>query len=73
MNAEFGALFELSVDQKLRLVEDLWESIAATPEEIPVPQWQKDELARRKAEHLRNPESAIPWEEALRRLHAENE
>ena len=67
MNAEFGALFELSVDQKLRLVEDLWESIAATPEEIPVPQWQKDELARRKAEHLRNPESAIPWEEALER------
>jgi len=51
----------------LRLVEDLWESIAATPEEIPVPQWQKDELARRKAEHLRNPESAIPWEEALER------
>ena len=71
MNAEFGAIFGLSVDQKLRLVEDLWDSIGATPEEVPVPQWQKDELARRKAEFLRNPDSAIPWEEALERLRAE--
>jgi hypothetical protein len=32
----------------------------------PVPDWQKDELAKRKAEFLQDPSSAIPWEGAER-------
>jgi putative addiction module component (TIGR02574 family) len=72
MNTEFGALFELSVPRRLELVEELWNSIAAAPEELPVTCWQKAELARRKAEFLRNPESGVPWEEAKERIRGRN-
>jgi len=40
----------------------------ASSETPPVPEWQKQELDRRKKEHLRNPAAAIRWEEALRRI-----
>jgi putative addiction module component (TIGR02574 family) len=72
MNQEFSQLFELSVSQKLQLVEDLWDSIAAAPQSVPMPEWQKEELARRKAEYLQNPESGIRWEEAKERIRSRN-
>jgi putative addiction module component (TIGR02574 family) len=72
MNAEIGHLLQLSVPQKLEIVEELWDSIAATPESVPVPDWQKEELARRKAEYLQHPESGVPWEEAKERIRRGN-
>jgi putative addiction module component (TIGR02574 family) len=68
MNAEYTRLLELGVSEKLELVEALWDSIALSPEELPVPSWQQDELAKRKAAHLRNPDAAISWEEAKERI-----
>jgi putative addiction module component (TIGR02574 family) len=68
MNANFTELFELSVPQRLQLVEDLWDSIAATPASVPVPEWQKEELDRREAEHLRNPSAVLSWEEVKKRM-----
>lgn len=73
METQFSQLFDLSVPQKLQLVGDLWDSIAATPEAVPVPQWQIEELDRRRAELRRNPESGIPWEEAKERLRRPHE
>jgi putative addiction module component (TIGR02574 family) len=64
MSREFAPLFDLSIAEKLLLVEELWDNIASTPEAIPVTDWQKEELAKRKAEYLRHPESAIEWETA---------
>jgi putative addiction module component (TIGR02574 family) len=68
MNPQHTRLLDLDVSEKLELVEALWDSIAASPEQLPVPAWQKDELAKRKASHLRTPESAVPWDEAKVRL-----
>jgi len=31
MNAQFAELLELPITEKLQLVEDLWDNIAATP------------------------------------------
>jgi putative addiction module component (TIGR02574 family) len=42
-------LFDLSPAEKLQLVEDLWDDLASTPSDIPFPEWQKEELERRKA------------------------
>ncbi len=53
-------LNDLDVTEKLELLEGLWDSIASTPAEIPVPEWQKEELAARKSAFLRNPDSALP-------------
>jgi hypothetical protein len=37
------------------MVEELWEDLAATPETVPVHDWQKQELVNRKANLLRHP------------------
>ncbi len=49
MDAEFRQVFELAFSEKLQLIEDLWDSIASTPEEIPVLKWQKEELAKQES------------------------
>jgi putative addiction module component (TIGR02574 family) len=57
-----GSVFDLSPSEKLQLVEDLWDDLATDPETIAVHDWQKDELARRKANLLSNPASGLTWE-----------
>jgi len=64
------SIFDLSPSEKLQLVEDLWDDIAAKPETVPVHDWQKQELERRKANLLNNPASALPWEEVKLRVRA---
>ena len=61
------SVFELSDAEKLQLVQDLWHDLAATPGSVPVLDWQKEELERRKANLMRNPGSAISWPELKRR------
>jgi putative addiction module component (TIGR02574 family) len=63
MNADLSHLFQLSMSEKLQLVEDLWDNIATSEEPLPVPQWQIDELRRRKAMRLENPETGSSWED----------
>jgi putative addiction module component (TIGR02574 family) len=62
-------LLKLSVAERIQLVEDLWDSIAADPENVPLSEPQLKELRRRLAEHRANPDSAVPWEEVRRRLY----
>ena len=42
-------LFDLSPAEKLPLIEDLWDDLASTPSDVPFPDWQREELERRKA------------------------
>jgi putative addiction module component (TIGR02574 family) len=65
-----ASIFDLSPSEKLQLVEDLWDDLAAVPDAVPVHDWQKQELARRKANLLMNPASGLPWEEVKRRVRA---
>jgi putative addiction module component (TIGR02574 family) len=68
MSSSTESIFDLSLSEKLQLVEDLWDDIASTPEAVPVHDWQKEELARRKQNLLNNPASALSWEEIQRRV-----
>jgi putative addiction module component (TIGR02574 family) len=68
MNHSATAIFDLTPSEKLQLVEDLWDDLASTPEAVPVYDWQKQELARRKANLLANPASGLEWEEVKRRI-----
>jgi putative addiction module component (TIGR02574 family) len=61
-------VFDLSPAEKLQLVEDLWDDLAATPSEVPVHQWQKEELARRKANLMSRPASGLSWDEVKARV-----
>lgn len=62
------SIFNLSPPEKLQLVEDLWDDLAASPETVPVHDWQKEELARRKANLQKHPATALTWEEIQARL-----
>jgi putative addiction module component (TIGR02574 family) len=64
------SIFDLSPAEKLQLVEDLWDDLAGTPEAVPVHDWQKQELARRRANLLKNPASELSWEDVKRRARA---
>lgn len=69
MIPEFKELEELPLAERVQLVEDLWDSIARShAEDLPVPEWQKVELERRKREYLRNPDSATSWAEVKRSI-----
>ena len=57
------SIFDLSPAEKLQLVEDHWDDLAGTPEAVPVHEWQKQELARRKANLQKNPPSVLAWED----------
>jgi len=56
-------LEKLSISERLLLVEDLWDSIARSNANIPMPQWQKQSLDERKLKYLNNPDSGMEWEQ----------
>jgi putative addiction module component (TIGR02574 family) len=58
----------LGVEDRLKLIEEIWDSLAATPEAIPVTHAQRRELARRRRAHARNPSAAESWEEIRAKL-----
>lgn len=65
---------ELPLQERIRLAQDLWESILpaaeADPNLLPLSAEQLQELERRLAEHEHDPSTAVPWEEAGARLRA---
>jgi len=58
----------LSSEERLRLLEELWDSLAATPEAIPLTTAQREELDRRLDDLDRDGPVGIPWEEVLQRI-----
>ena len=47
MSTKAADILELSVAERIQLVEDIWDSIAAAPETVPLNEDQKKELDRR--------------------------
>jgi putative addiction module component (TIGR02574 family) len=62
------SVFDLSPSEKLQLVEDLWDDLAATPADVPLHDWQKEEIDRREANLMANPASAVSWEDVKARI-----
>jgi putative addiction module component (TIGR02574 family) len=59
---------KLPVPDRIKLVEDIWDSIADEADEFPLTAAQKRELDRRIELMRKNPARGIPWEEAKRRI-----
>lgn len=53
----------LSVDERLQLLGEIWDSVAASPDQLPLAEEQRQDLDRRLAEIERNPNDVVPWEE----------
>lgn len=45
--ALLNEILDLPADERLQLVEKIWDSLAVSADSIPVPDWHKDELDRR--------------------------
>jgi putative addiction module component (TIGR02574 family) len=61
-------LLSLSVEDRLQLVDQLWESIRQQPDSLPLTKEQKAELERRLEEHQRDPEAAVSWPAVMEKI-----
>ena len=59
---------KLSVSERIQLVEDIWDSIAAEPESIIVTEAQRQELDLRLDNYKNNPQPGSPWDEVKKRV-----
>lgn len=58
-----SAINAMSVDDRIRLAEAIWDGIEAEQELPQLTDAQKEELDRRIAAYEASPESAVPWEQ----------
>ena len=61
-------ILDLSISERIQLVEDIWDSIAEVPESLSLSGEQKAELDRRLEAYHQDPTSGSPWEEVLNRI-----
>ncbi len=68
MHREVEHLRQLPIAERLRVVEELWDDIAASVERFPLPDWHREEAQRRAAELETDPSIALDREELWRRV-----
>lgn len=68
MSPVMSDLLRLSVPERIQLVQDLWDSIAADESAVALTDAQRAELDRRLDAHRRDPDAARPWAEVKARL-----
>ena len=61
-------VLELPVQDRLQLVEDIWNSIADAPEALELTDEDKRLIDDRLEERRRNPKAGAPWEEVYARI-----
>jgi putative addiction module component (TIGR02574 family) len=62
-SSALSAANELSVDDRIRLVEAVWDGIAAEQPQPILTDTQRKELDRRLAEADASPDDVVPWEQ----------
>ena len=59
---------ELSIEERIMLVEEIWDSIVAEEEMPELTEQQKAELDRRLESYRKNPDESVTWESVKSRL-----
>ena len=54
---------KMSTDERIALIQDIWDSLEAEQQQAPLTEAQKAELDRRLSAHQENPSAVIPWEQ----------
>jgi putative addiction module component (TIGR02574 family) len=68
MSTQLSDILQLTIAERIQLAEDIWDSVAAFPEAIPLTDAQKEELDRRLRSYAQNPSEGISWDELKDRL-----
>ena len=58
----------LTSAEKLKLVEEIWDDLAAGNEPLPIPDWHHQVLAEDAERYQGNPTEGSPWPEAKARI-----
>ena len=61
-------LLKLPVAERIKLVEAIWNSIAAAPEALQLTEAEREELDRRWEAYERDPSLGSPWAEVRARI-----
>ncbi len=61
--ATLAGIKTLSVDEGIRLIEAIWDSITSEPGQPELTKTQRAEPDSRLAAHKASPDDAVPWEE----------
>ncbi len=61
-------LKKLPVDEKLQLVFELWDDIAANPDQIPIPEWHRKELSSLLQQYKQDPDAGDSWAVVKKRV-----
>ena len=67
-NISVAEILALPVQERINLVELIWESVAAVPQAIEVSPEVKAELAARLVEFERDPDAGYSWDEVKEKL-----
>lgn len=68
MSIDITELRNLPTDEKLQIVELLWDDIGASKEPVTLHPWQFDEAKRRRNDLRRDPSMALDRDEVWRRV-----
>lgn len=63
--ADIAEILQLPVEERLRLVQLIWESVAADPSAVPLGDAHRGVIDERLAEHERNPDDVVTRDEVL--------
>jgi putative addiction module component (TIGR02574 family) len=61
-------ILELSINERIQLVQDIWDSIAQIPASLELDEDQKEELRTRLAHYRAHPETGISWDELKQKI-----
>lgn len=59
---------DLNPEERLRMIEELWDSLSDQPGSVPLTEAQRQELDRRLDDLERSGAEGIPWEEVLEQI-----
>ena len=71
MSVNLSEVLKLPVDERLKLVESIWNSIAEFPDSLELTKAQRQELDRRLEAYEADPTAGIPWSELKSQLLAD--
>lgn len=65
-DADVAEILKLSAEERLRIAEIIWESLAADPSSVPLSDAHRTAIDERLAEHERDPDDVVSKDEVLR-------
>mgnify|MGYP001815371995 FL=1 len=70
-NVSISDVFQLPVEERIRLAQAIWESVASSPDQVPLTTAQVKELDRCYDEYLNDPDECSSWNDVKAKLFAD--